>query len=70
MLGASFAAIFFHSEGCLFILCMDFLCFAKAFKFNYVPFVYLCFCFHYSRRWVIEDLAAIYVKEYSAYVFL
>ena len=30
---------------------------AKAFKFNQVPLVYFCFHFHYSRRWVVEDLA-------------
>ena len=41
------AIIFSHS----------FLCCAKAFKFNQVPLIYLCFYFHYSRRWVIEDLA-------------
>ena len=34
------------------------------------PFVYFCFYFHYSRRWIIEDVAGIYVKECSAYVFL
>ena len=28
--------------------------------------IYFCFYFHYSRRWVIEDLAAIYVKEHCA----
>ena len=28
------------------------------------------FYFHYSRRWVIEDVALIYVLECSAYVFL
>ena len=32
--------------------------------------VYFCFYFHYSGRWVIEDLALIYVIECSAYVFL
>ena len=55
----SFAIISSHSEGCLFTL----LCCAKAFKFNYVPIVYFCFYFHYSGRWVIEDLAVIYVKS-------
>ena len=35
-----------------------------------VPFVYSCFYFHSSRRWVIEDLALIYVIKCSAYVFL
>ena len=51
----SFYIIFSHSEGCLFTL-PSFLCCAKAFKFNQVPLVYFCFYFHYSRRWVIEDL--------------
>ena len=64
-----FAIIFSHSEGCLFTL-LSFLCCAKAFTFNQVPLVYFCFYFHYSRRWVIEDLALIYVIECSAYVFL
>ena len=53
----SFAIIFSHSEGCLFYFDCSFLCCAKASKFNQVPFVYFCFYFHYSRRWVIEDLA-------------
>ena len=64
----SFAIIFSHCEGCLFMLFM--VRFAKVFKFNWVPFVYFCFYFHYSRSWVIEDLAVIYVQESSAYVFL
>ena len=64
----SFAIIFSHSKGC-FHLAYSFLCYAKAFKFNQVPLVYFCFYFHYSRRWVIEDLALIYVIECSAYVF-
>ena len=40
-----------------FYLTYSFLCCAKVFKFNQVPLVYYCFYFHYSRRWVIEDLA-------------
>ena len=66
----SFAIIFSHSEGCLFTLLIVFLCCAKAFKVNQVPLIYFCFYFCYSRRWVIEDLALIYVIECSAYVFL
>ena len=27
------------------------------------PFVYFCFYFQYSRRWVIEDPVVIYVGE-------
>ena len=62
----SFAIIFSHPEGCLFHLAYSFPCCAKAFKFNQVPLVYFCFYFHYSRRWIIEDLALIYVIECSA----
>ena len=47
------------------ILPMFFLCLS----FNQVPLVYFRFYFHHSRRWVIEDLALIYVIECSAYNF-
>ena len=57
-------------QGLSFRLVYGFLCCAKAFKFNQVPFLYFCFYFHYSRRWVKRDLAVIYVKECSACVFL
>ena len=53
-----------------FHLACSFLRCAKAFKFNYVPFVYFCFYFHYSGKWVIEDPAVIYVRKVFAYVFL
>ena len=39
-----------------FHLAYSFLCCAKAFQFNQVPLVYFCFYFHYSSRWVMEDL--------------
>ena len=64
----SFAVIFSHSEGCLLTLLIVSFAVAKAFKLNQVSLVYFCFYFHYSRRWVIEDLALIYVVECSAYV--
>ena len=54
----------------LVFLPYSFLCCVKAFKFNQVPLVYFCFYFHYSRRWVVEDLALTYVIKCSAYVFL
>ena len=50
-----------------FHLSYSFLCCAKV--FNQVPLVYFGFYFHYSRRWVIEDVALIYDIECSAYVF-
>ena len=67
---ASFAIILSHSEGCFFTFLIVLLHCAKAFKFNWVPFVNFCFYFHYSGTWVIEDLAVIYGRECSAYVFL
>ena len=33
--------------------------------FDVVPFVYFCFYFPYSRRWVKKDLAVIYVIEWD-----
>ena len=33
-----------------------FFFFAKAFKFNYILFVYFCFYFHHSRQWVKKIL--------------
>ena len=41
--------------------CLSFPLLCKAFKFNQIPLVYFCFYSHYSRRWVTEDLALIYV---------
>ena len=58
----SFAIILSHSESCLFTLLIV--------SFSSVPLVYFCFYFCYSRRWVIEDLALIYVIECSACAFL
>ena len=43
--------------------CLQFLCYAEYFKFNQVSFVYFCFYFYYSGRWVIEDPVVIYVRE-------
>ena len=66
----SIAIIFSHSKGYLSTLLIVSLAVQKPFKFNQVPLVYFCFYFHYFRRWVIEDLALIYVIEHSVYVFL
>ena len=67
---ASFAIIFSHSEGCLITLLIVSFTVQRFFKFNYVPFIYFCFYFHYSGRWVLEDFSVIYVEVCSAYVFL
>ena len=65
----AFGIIFSHSEGCLFTLLLVSLA-VQNFKISQVPLVCFCFYFHYSKRWVIEDLALIYIIECSAYVFL
>ena len=65
----SFAIIFSHSEGCLFTLLI--VSFAVQKLLSLIrSHLLVCFYFHYSRRWVIADLALIYVIECSAYVFL
>ena len=56
-LSVLFAIILFAFWGLSFHLDYSFLCCTKTFKFNQVPIIYFCFYFHYSRRWVIEDLA-------------
>ena len=63
-----FANVFSHSAGCLFVLFT--VCCVKGFEFHYVPIVYFCFYFHSSGRWIDKDIAVIYVKACSAYVFL
>ena len=58
---ASFTNVFSQSEGCLFILFMGFLCCAKAVEFDKFPFIYFCFYFHYSRRQIQKNVAAVSV---------
>ena len=62
----SFAIIFSHSEGCFFTLLIISFAVQKLLSLIRSHLFYFC----YSRRWVIEDLALIYVMECSAYVFL
>ena len=66
----SLANTFFHSVGSVFCFVYGFFGCAKALKFNYVPFVYFCFYFHYSMRGSQKNIVAIYVREFSAYDFL
>ena len=66
----SFAIIFSHSESCHFnLLIVSFavqklLSLIRSYLFTFVLNL------HYSKRWVIEDLALIYVIECYASVFL
>ena len=46
-----------------------FLCSAKAFSFDLVPFVYFCFCFPCLRRHIHKNITNMDVKELTAYVF-
>ena len=60
----SFAVIFSHSEGCLFTLFI--VSFSVQNLLNLIRsylFIFR-FYFHYSRRWVIGDLAVIYVRVF------
>ena len=52
----------------VFSPCLQFPLLCRSFKFNQVPFVYFCFYFQYSGRWVMEDPAVMYVRECFAYV--
>ena len=61
----SFAIIFSHSEGCPFTLFIVSFAVKKLLSLlrSYL-FIYFCFNFHYSRRWVIKDFAMIYVTVF------
>ena len=52
-----------------FHLVYSFLCYAKALKFNQVPFVYFCFYFLYFRR-QIQKNAVIYCQRVFCLFFL
>ena len=67
---ASFATIFSHAEGCLFTLLIVSFVEQKVLILIRSQFVYFCFYFQYSGRWVIEDPAGIYVGECFAYIRL
>ena len=65
----AFGIIFSHSEGCLFTLLLVSLAVQKLLSLiRSHLYTFVLFC--YFRRWVIEDLALIYVIDCSAYVFL
>ena len=51
----------------VYSFCLWFPLLYKSFGPHFFTFV---FYFHYSRRWIENDLAVIYVRECSAFVFL
>ena len=67
----SFANIFSHSLGCLFVLFMVSFAVQKLLSLirSHLAFLSVCSYFHYSRRRLEEDIAVIYVKECFSYVF-
>ena len=67
---ASFSLIFSHLDSCLLILFIVSFAVQKHLRLIRSQLIYFCFYFYYYRRWVLEDLAVIYVREYIAYVFL
>ena len=66
----SFAIIFSHSECCLFTLSIVSFAVQKLLSLISSHLFTFIFISNYSRRWVVEDLALIYVIKRSAYVFL
>ena len=64
----SFANIFSHSVGHLLALSVDFFAVQKVLCL--IRFHFFIFAFIYFRRQIQKHIAAIYVKECSAYVFL
>ena len=49
--------------GLSFMLWFLFFAVQKLLSLTRSPFVYFCFYFHYSRRYINKDIAAIYVKS-------
>ena len=70
LLVISFAKSFSHSVDCIFVLLMASFAAQKLLSLIRLHLFTFCFHFHYSRRWIQKDIAAIYVRECSAYVFL
>ena len=61
---ASFAIIFSHFKGFLFILFMFFFATQKLGLIRSLFFFNFCVYFYYSTRWVIEGLVVIYVRVF------
>ena len=74
----SFAIIFSHSEGCIFTLLIVSFAVQKLlslirshlFTFVVITIIYFISIIYSHKKWVIENLALIYVIECSGYVFL
>ena len=69
LLVASFANIFPHSVGCLFILFMVSFAMQKLLSLIRSHFVYFCFCFPCLRRQESQKMLLRAMSECTAYVF-
>ena len=69
LLVTSFANIFSQSVGYLFVLFMGSFVVQKLFSLIRF-YLFFCFYFQYCRRQIQKNIAAIYVKEHSAHIFL
>ena len=69
LLIASVANIFSHSESSLFVLVMISFAVQKLLSLITSHVFIFCFYFCYSRRWIKNNLPAIYGKVCSADVF-
>ena len=61
-----FVTVFAHifpTFGLCFLFVYCFLYCVKSFEFKQVPFVYFCFYFKYSGKWIEKEIAAIYVES-------
>ena len=65
-----FANIFSHSLSCVCVFVLFVVSFTVTNLLSWILFIHFCFYFHYCRRCNEKDIAVIYVKECSAYVFL
>ena len=63
----SFANIFSHSVGGLFIFVDSFLQCAKACQFDVVPFVDFCFCFPYLGDRAKKNISKTNIKEHTVF---
>ena len=69
LLVLSFANTFSHSVGCLFILLVSFAVQTLLSLIRSYSFIF-CFNFLCFRRQIQKNIASVYAKECSAYVFL
>ena len=69
LLVISFANIFSHSVGCLFILLMVSFAVLKLFKFNFAPFLYFCFYLFYFRRQIQKQYCCSVCQRMSYLCF-